>query len=312
MKKRQWIWFLLILIFPGISLMAGDAGFLFLRSEMGGRPAGMGGAFAAVTGDLQGVLYNPASIVSVQNHSVIFHYTDHLIDISQGWVAYSQRLPGMGQIAVSLAYMNYGEIEGIDENGLETGTFIPGDFVAAVTYGDSLVHSLYYGGTVKIIQSRIEDYTSAGIGVDFGIIYRITGQDLNIGMAVSNLGRAIDGFMDVKEPLPLTARLGLAKQLAHLPLFINLNLIQYFNNRSSTTRGFYWAAGGEFSFSENLFLRFGYNSRGQEEKVATSQDRFAGASIGFGLQFQRFRLDYALCQHGVLGSMNHIGLTTYF
>jgi hypothetical protein len=119
-------------------------------------------------------------------------------------------------------------------------------------------------------------------------------------------------FIDEREKLPITYRLGVSKGLAHLPLLLNFNLIKYHYDDSKLSLGLYWAIGGEFTITDNFFIRWGYHSRGSEEKVGNNSDRFAGVSLGFGLFLQRYRLDYGFSSFGALGSMNTFTLTIPF
>ena len=104
------------------------AGFEFLRSDIGARPGAMGGAFIAVPGDLQGLAYNPANIVGIQNRTVAATYVDHILDFNQGFIGYGQKVAGTGTFGLSLSYMSYGEFVRTDLEGNENGTFHPSDF----------------------------------------------------------------------------------------------------------------------------------------------------------------------------------------
>ena len=148
--------------------------------------------------------------------------------------------------------------------------------------------------------------------MDLGLLYRIPSQDLDVGVAVQNVGRSIDAFIDTHEKLPMTYRLGCSKRLAHLPLLLSFNLIRYAYHESDLFGGLYWALGGEFTITDYLFLRWGYNSRGQEEKMGSGNDWFTGASLGLGIRYGRYGLDYGYGSYGVLGSMNQLTLTTHF
>lgn len=310
------MWIVFLCCFIPFSLWAqghgGKAGFDFLRLEMGARPASMGGAFVSVIGDLHGLTYNPASLVGVRDMEVTFTYLDHLLDIKSGFVGFSKSFNRAGQMGIGIFYTNYGELRRTDISGEDLGSFSPGDFVVSVTQADSLPWGFRYGVSVKYIQSSIDQYTANGLAADLGIIYCIPSQDLNIGLGILNVGAAMNTFVDVREKLPTSYRLGLSKRLAHLPLLLNFNLIKYQYDESSIFWGLYWALGGEFTVTENFYLRWGYNSRGSEENVRVDSDRFAGISLGLGIRYRKYRLDYGYCSYGVLGIMNYFTVTMSF
>ena len=64
--------------------------------------------------------------------------------------------------------------------------------------------------------------------------------------------------------------------------------------------------GGEFTISENFFLRWGYNSRGSEEKVGAGSDRLAGISLGLGIKYKTYRFDYSFATYGAMGGMHFL------
>jgi len=314
--RMKWVIIVFLLGLTPHFLWAGEnggrAGFDFLRTDMGARPAAMAGAFVAVVGDLHGLAYNPASLVGTRDKESTFTYLDHLLDFKSGFVGFSKSFDGVGQLGVGIFYMNYGEMRRTDPDGEDLGSFMPSDFVLSVAHSDSFSMGLRYGVAVKYIQSNIEHYTAKGVAVDFGLIYRIPSQLLNIGLSVLNLGKSVQAFVDKLEKLPISYRVGFSKRLVHLPLLLNFNLIKYQYDQSSLFWGLYWALGGEFTITDYFFLRGGYNSRGREEKVGLNNDRFAGASLGFGIRWRQYRLDYGYSSYGAFGMMNYFTLTIPF
>ena len=285
------------------------AGFDFLRTQMGARPASMGGAFVAVTGDLHGILYNPAGLGDVRDMEATCTYLDHLLDIKSGFMGFAKSFGSVGQWGIGVSYINYGEFRRTDIVGEDLGSFVAGDFVVSGAYANVLPMGFRYGVSVKYIFSRIDQYVSSALAFDLGVIYRIPSQDLNVGLSVLNLGRSIDAFIDEHEALPTSYRLGLSKRLAHLPLLLNVDLIRYQHEKSNIFWGLYWALGSEFTITDNFFLRGGYHSRGSEEKIGSDSDRFAGVSIGFGIRYRKYQLDYGRCTYGAVGSMNSFTVT---
>jgi len=308
--------FLIPIVFLSAFVLAdengGITGFDFLRTDAGARPAAMGGAFVAVSADLYGLTYNPAGLVNVPDMLGTFSFVDQLLDINSGFAGFNKLLNNGSRIFAGIYYTSYGEFRRTDASGQDLGSFTSGDLMISAGYADSLSVGLRYGATAKYIYSKIDDYTAGAVAVDLGVIYRLHNQNLNLGLSVTNLGTSVKSFVDTHEKLPLSYRFGISKRLAHLPLLLNFDFIRYHHTPSNIFLGLYWALGGEFTITENFFLRGGYNSRGREEEAGTSTDRFRGISLGFGLQFGRFNLDYGFSTYGVLGNMNRFTLTIDF
>ena len=313
LKLQMFKFIRFLIFFPILSVSAGsmeNAGFEFLRSEIGARPVSMAGAFVSIPGDMHGIAYNPASLVGVRDQSIAITYVDHLADFKAGFVGFSKSVPEIGMFGVSITYMNYGSMQRTDILGNGLGSFAPGDVLFSGTYGRLFGENLHCGVSLKFIHSKIDQYVATALAGDLGVIYRIPEKSVDIGFSVLNLGTSLNAFRDEHEKLPAEYRLGVSNQLAHLPLLINLNLIKYPDQDSNFLGGIYWALGGEFTLSENLFLRWGYNSRGIEEKVNSSRDRFAGVSLGLGIHYKKYRFNYSFSSYGLVGTINQLTFET--
>ena len=307
LKNHRILLMLLLCYLPTVVMGetdGGRSGFDFLRIETGARAVGMGGAFTAMLVDIHGLAYNPVSLVGVRDMESGFTYLNYFAGMNAGFVGLNKTMEGIGHFGIGVFYINYGEMRRTDVAGNDLGAFYPADFAITAAYADSLSFGLRFGASIRYIQSKIDEYASRALAVDLGLIYRIESQDLNIGIGVSNLGSTVDAFLDERERLPTAYRLGVSKRLAHLPLLLNLDLIKYQHEESDLFWGLYWALGGEFTITENFFLRWGYNSRGKENKVGNDSDRFAGVSLGFGIRYGKYQLDYGFSSFGAVGNMN--------
>jgi hypothetical protein len=235
---------------------------------------------------------------------------DYLADFKAGFVGFGKSVREIGMFGISIAYMNYGSMRRTDILGNDLGSFMPGDVVFSGTYGRFFGENLRFGVSLKFIHSKIDQYVATALAGDFGAIYRIPEKSVDIGFSVLNLGTSLNAFREEHEKLPTTYRIGVSHSLAHLPLLINLNLIKYQDLDSDFLGGIYWVLGGEFTLSENLFLRWGYHSRGIEEKIDSGRDRFAGVSLGLGIHFHQYRFDYSFSSYGLIGTVNQLTFET--
>lgn len=284
-------------------------GFDFLRTDLGARPVSMGGAFGSVKSDLYGMRYNPASLFGVRDLAVTFSYLDQILDIKSGFIGLNKVLTENSQIGFAIAYIDYGELRKRDVNGEDLGTFYCGDFIFSSTYAGRFNFGLVYGVTAKFISSHIDNYSASAFAADAGLLYSLEKKKINFGLSLQNIGKSVNSYVDSVEILPSLFRFGISKGLAHLPLVLNFNIYRFFHNKSNIVGGIYWALGGEFTIKENFFLRFGYNSKGREQKLGAANDSFAGISFGVGLKYRKYCFDYGFNSLGGLGSMNCLTVT---
>ena len=277
----------------------GKAGYDFLRTHVGARPSAMSGAFISMTGDIHSIYFNPAGLATIPGRLVTATYLNHVLDFQSGFLAYTQSLPKVGQAALSINYMSYGEFDQTDVNGRKIGSFSAGSFAFSSSLARSLNDNLLAGMSAKFIYSTIDNYNSTAIAVDLGMIYQAPFMDdLQIGAGIFNLGSALTAFIDSKDPLPLNFVIGVSKKLAHLPLEYCVAVNKYIDDDIR------FSAGGEFTLTEGVYLRIGYNSLGQGLKVGADSDQYAGISLGLGLNWKNIQFDYGLSSFGAIGYLN--------
>lgn len=292
----------LLLLLPNVTVPAGSgssAGFEFLRTHIGARPSAMAGAFVSAAGDIHAMYFNPAGLATLPGRTVSATYLYHLLDFQSGFVGYSQALRGVGQFAVGIAYMNYGEFETTDVNGQKLGHFNAGSLAATTALARRINDELSVGAAVKVIHSSIDSYSSTALAVDIGLIYQAPFfGGIDFGLGAFNLGQALTAFIDSKDPLPFNLAAGFSKKLAHLPLEYFVAVNKYIDDEVQLRLG------GEFTLSEGVFLRLGYTSLGREQKIGASGDQYAGLSAGLGLHWRQLQFDYALSSFGAIGYLN--------
>ncbi len=315
MKKYAALFLGLLLILSFEScLQAGETGFEFLRTPVGARASAMGGAFVAMPGDVHDVFYNPSGLALVSQRMGTFSYLKHVLDFQSGFVAVTQPVENLGHLGAGLQYFNYGSFQKTDASGNSLGTFGASNVAVSLSYANSLFgtgasslsSNLHYGVSVKFIYSKIAEFSSTALAADFGFTYETPIQDLVVAGGVFNLGKSFSPFIQTKEALPLNFRLGFSKILAHLPLQLSAEGYKY----ASEEYGF--ALGGEFTITQNFFLRFGYNSIGRDQKLGLSQDKFAGLSLGTGFVWNGYHLDYGFTASGAIGNLNRLSIVKAF
>lgn len=308
--KKYASFFLLCLLYR-LPLFA-HTGFEFLRTDLGPRAAGMAGGFTAVEGDVTGLIYNPASLASQTQSQLSFVFVNHLLDFQSGVLAWSGPWKKNSILGASLSYMNYGEFEWTDESGTPTGSSAPEDIVLSLGYGWKFSPQVRLGASIRYMHSTIENYHASALSSNLGMIYYIPKEQLTFGFAIWNWGKALSSFREHKEKVPTAIRIGFSKRLAHLPFMLVGDVYQFTPIKKFDLKKVYWIIGGEFTASEHVLVRFGYNSRGKENKLGPSASRLTGLSFGGGLVLKNFRLDYGQMDYGMLGNVHQFGVTWVF
>ncbi|MCX7833465.1 MAG: type IX secretion system protein PorQ [Ignavibacteria bacterium] len=286
----------------------------FLKLEVDARSAALAGSLIATENDVNMIFYNPACLATINKPQASVGFFKYLLDINSGNAAYAQSYNNLGHFGASIRYINYGEFDKYDENFNRLGTFSANDIALTLGYANSYNDNLFYGANIKFIYSNIDEYKSTAIALDLGAIYKITSYDLNIGVSILNIGKQLSSYIDTKENLPLDLKIGATKKLEYLPLTVSFT----FSNLIEKTDKFidrfkFFTVGGEFTLSEYVVLRGGYdNQKRQDLKTGTSLG-LGGFSAGIGLRYEdKYFLDYSFNSLGKIGSSHRINLKYIF
>jgi hypothetical protein len=303
---------LLIVSFTSFGQSAGTTSFEFLRSQYSPRGAAMGGNLIALKGDIQATLYNPAALSGNTNRLWSASYADHLLDFQAGHLAYAQPYKNYGNLSAGLLYFNYGSFDATDEFGDKTGrTFSASEFALVLGLSNTLGKGFDYGVNLKYIYSSLDNFNASGVALDAGLLYDVPSiEELQFGISLLNLGTTLDNYTDQKEKLPVMLQLGFAKKLAHLPLLLTGSLNDLAASEENFTDRFQrFALGGEFDISEVIKFRLGYQNDVNQSVKPLGRTILSGFSLGLGIFWRQFRLDYAYSNFGDLGSQNRIGVS---
>lgn len=308
---------LCLLLILGITVIsfsqsAGTTSFEFLRSQYSARGAGMGGNLMAVKGDINAMLYNPAALSGNNEQLWSVNYIDHLIDFNAGNISYAQPMRNWGSFSVALLYFNYGNFDETSEFGEPTGrTFSASEFAFNIGYSNKLGAGFDYGLGIKYIYSSLENFNSSAIALDAGLIYSIPSiRDLALGITLLNLGTTINSYTDYKDKLPLILQIGLAKRLEHLPLLITGSFQDLSLGKGDVTDQIArFALGGEFDISEIIKFRLGYQNEINQDVKPLGRTILSGFSLGLGIYWRQFRLDYSYSNFGDLGNQNRLSIS---
>lgn len=310
----KFIHFLYILfLFISLSLAQNDltSAFEFLRTDFNPRTAAMSNAFLTPTNDVSTMYVNPAGMSYIEQDQYAISYTNHILDINGGMAAFARKFQKYGVLSVGILYMDYGDFEKTDENAQTLGRqFGANDFALGIGIANHLDEQFSYGVNMKYAFSKLESFNASAIGFDFGLYWAVPfTDDLSFAVTLMNIGHQFDYYKDRKEDLPVNFRMGASKKLAHLPLELALS-VNEMNVDSEEVLDLIkrFSVGGEFTLSDKLRVRLGYDNDLRTDVESNDEYRFGGVSVGFGIYFKTFRIDYAYSNYGALGGISRFGL----
>lgn len=314
--------------------LGGEATYQFLNLMSSPRQAALGGkVLTNVDYDVTQPLYNPATINDEMDNQLALNYSSYLGGISYGTAAYAYTWDRRTQtFHIGMTYINYGDFDGYDENGVSTGTFTGNEAALSFGYARQIGYTDFYiGGNLKLITSRLEQYSSFGVAVDAGIIYVNEYLDFNAALVVRNVGTQITTYAGLNEPLPFEVDFGMSQTLEHVPIrwhitFENLqrwpigrpnparDQIDLEGNVTSEKVGFFnnllrhTLVGAELFPDRGFNLRLGYNFRRAEELRILEQRNFSGLSFGIGLKLNKMRFSYTHARYSSAANTSFFGL----
>lgn len=270
----------------------------FLLAPVGARNVGLGGAVAGARGDIEGVLWNPASLAALGTSAAYLH-------LSNDFGTTTQVLGAIGRwrgLRIGLAYYHFdlGSIAARDASNRDLGDLDLDNHAVIVSLAHALADWIEVGLNYKLVRLRSAcsgpceafDLGTTGHAFDLGsilVLPAVTG--LTVGFLVRNLGPAIR-FAEggPSDPLPTRLRVGAALDVltladpkaaseAGLALSVRGDLQQTLAEFDDLDG----AAGVEMEYREILLLRGGY--------AWTSEGR-SGPAIGVGLRYRGIGLDF--------------------
>jgi len=294
--KRFIIAMLAATIQPAYAATTGSA---FLKIAPGAREQGMANAVTAAGGSVQSVYFNPATIAGGDGMEAAFSHVELAQENKLENVTFAHNALG-GRIAYGLTYAHYGDLDGRDLTGAQTGTFTAYDMALQSAYARKF-GKLSLGGALKAVRNKIEEECGTGYGFDAGAVYDF--EHFKLGASIVNVGKS-GKVGTIDENLPATASFGAATKIKEVTLAADYkrNIPE---NRTTL------AGGAEVALVSLLTLRAGY-SRDITNKDTVPSDNLLGLSAGFGIKLAPFTLDYAYTSQGELGNNHRFTLTTKF
>lgn len=286
----------------------GTSGAQFLKLPVNARAIAMGEAYSAVTDGADAIYWNPARLGLVSNSAFSLMHAAYFQSTTYDFASYAQNAGLLGTFAVGAQYFNAGSLDETDDIGTPLGTLSPYDLAVSVGWGKAFnlrlasgEHQLLAGVTGKYIRSKISETASSG-AVDLGASWKIQDR-YSFSAALQNLGGE-HRFRSESDTLPINLKLGYSViYWQALTLAADINFPR--DNDPSIGAGTeYKKALGSSSWFAG---RAGYNSRSAADIEALSS-----VSLGCGLGWKAYGVDFAWVPFGDLGHAYRVSLSAKY
>ena len=326
--------FILLCFFEVNSQIAGESTYQFLNISSSPRQLALGGKEITLYDfDVNQPSINPASLNSRMDNNLSINFSNYFSDINYGTAAYAYTFNNRGNtLHFGLSYIDYGNFSGYDDQGNPTNDFTGKESAFSIGYSTKIQRlPVYIGSNIRFITSSLEQYNSIGISADLGILYVNTEIDLNVGLVIRNFGTQLKAYDEIYEKLPFEIDIGVSQLLENAPLrwYLTFENLQKWNiglsNPSRLTTDLdgditeekvtfvnnifrHLIIGAEL-FPESVFnIRLGYNFKRGEELKIIDQSNFSGVSFGFGMKFNKLRINYTYAKFSSAANTSFIGL----
>ena len=229
---------------------------------------------------------NPALLGETDKQKFILDIVRYPADVNSrhiGWI-----LPKNKRVySFHYRQMDYGRFDGYDEDGVSTSSYSSNDswLTGSVSSRSGM---LSYGMSAGLFYSRLASEKSILMVSSFGGLISLNKQNMELGIALKNQGIILRKFNSENENLPLSCVMSVSKNLAYLPLKLNLDV----EFMSDTLHPDLYLS-GKFTLSDSVFLRWGINSDklNQQIESGVTKDLITGTGIGLGFKSGKYSIE---------------------
>ena len=297
----------------------------WLKIESGARSIGMGGSQVASGIGVSAIPYNPSSISYLRgDQEVYYSKVNYLAGITHNTIAYGRKISYSDYIGIHLFYLDSGPI-GVTTLWNPDGTgedYRVTNYAFRLVYARLMTDRLRIGGSIKYIREEIYTMSMQSFLADIGSNFDTGIAGIMLGMSVSNFGPDVQfhglglevqvpDTISVDEtlirrtkefPVPLVFRLGIKKDLIGVEEGSVHRLTASIDAINPLDYILYFSTGAEYSWRDIGFFRAGTH---------IGHDT-AGLSLGGGLKWSMFEVDYAYVNYGILEETHQFGINLNF
>lgn len=245
----------------------------------GGRSTGMGGAYTAVSNDIEAMGYNPAGLINIRRYNL--------------FGSQKELFGGPDGLKHSVFNFGYGtkKLGGVGFSYDELGYSLHKEKTFQLSYGKKLNRFLGVGINLKYYKISISQFGSDNsYGIDLGYLSKIY-KNVYLGLNLKNINNPKVGT---------SIRKGLNKSVTGGLSYINNFLALSMDVMKEPDYDVQIRYGGELVLFNFIALRLGANN--------DPDSRF----FGFGFNFKNLKLSFSQYSHEYLPSTHQMSLTILF
>jgi hypothetical protein len=187
----------------------------------------MGNAGVAVADNANAMFWNPSGLAFQKNTQVGITHANWLPEFDAGlfyeYLVGTYHVDGVGTFGGNVTFLNLGEIEIRNSEGISQGTYNSYELAVGVSYGYRVSDRLGLGTSLRTIYSKLapsnnqgDSGTAATVAGDLSALYRTAPFSLggsqatfSAGANLANMGGRMQ-YREVKQALPMNIRFGYA------------------------------------------------------------------------------------------------------
>lgn len=316
---------------PMAMAQIGNSSYEFLNIPVSSHAMALGGAgLAIIDDDISLVDQNPALLGAEIGKQLGLGYMHYLGDANFASARFGMAAGERGAWSGGVRYLHYGELQGYDQSGVETGTFTASDIVVGGSYSHDF--SDYWRGGISIngIISNYESYSAFALSADIGLNYYNSEKDLSFSIVLRNMGGQLKRFEEAYNRLPFDIQLGYMQRLGTSPFSLAIaakhltrwNLPYYGHDANKPENdGVMHSSffsnlfrhlnfGIQYSPTQNFYAAIGYDYKMRTDMSAYHRSFLSGFSLGAGLRVSAFNIGVAYAQPHKGGAELMLNLAT--
>jgi tetratricopeptide (TPR) repeat protein len=262
----------------------------------GSRALGMGGAFTAVADDATAPYWNPAGLPTLEQTSVIGFHSTLFEASSYDFFSVSQPTVRFGSFGFAFVRVGTNGINAYDDRSRGLGQIGFSESQMLFSYGRKVPFGVRMGVSLKVVNERMGDLSSQGVGFDVGAMYPAPYvKGVTLGIALRDVPGAKLKLEEKVERTPRTVRIG----AAYRGTFRDSQDVVTFAVDASLPEkaptGVF--VGGEYLIDNSVALRAGL----KEGRL----------SAGAGVRWRNYSFDYSL-GNTELGNLHQFSVSAAF
>lgn len=281
-----------------------NTGMLFLDLIAPPRSSSMGGAYGSVSDDAETIYYNPAGLGFLNLTEFYLTYGNYFREFSSLNVLCSYSLKSYGTFAFSGGYFYMSEIDKYDINGnkIMDGIRMYDAFFTS-SFGVMVMRGLSLGVGTKYLYENIANTAGSIIAFDYGLIYSdLFIENLYTGLSFINFSGMNLKLGKNEEKLPSKIKFSISYIFKNLLTDLDINI--------TNGRKIVFNSGCEYLFDKILYKTKVYLRTGLS--ILSSYDFISGISLGIGVVYSTYRIDFSIKPHTDLGITYKFLLGTRF